>query len=529
MSFPKCDQRAPSYWLAMWLLFLLLTGCQHAVQNSRAQANELPTGGSLGRWVETELTPYLVEQLGQDPLFRDQRIQVAKLEGNRPTAQMDALSAHLRNQINDVLLSLPSGKLAWQPEPFAGPAEDQPLQCLQAPRPHYLIGLEFQQLKGNLWSLAVRALDLGEQTWVGGFGLRWHGALTPEQRKALSQRYTDESQRGLRNLPFEMHQADLAARHLAYRLSCRLLKQQDNPTRLYLQPLPDDPFAQRTFSMLSHYLIQYREASIAADAAQADMLLAGEVLSVDGPLKQLWVFAQTPDGAAIPGLSAEAYVRLPRTPAPSTKASTAVTASEVVRLPANAPGLPRTDPPSTSSPSGEMGEEFQVLVPASPDHCRDRNPWHSGVHQSYTQPLCFALELRVPHGVQTFLIHRRNDGSLVRLAPDRCRGLSHPGRRQGELQTLRFPPLVGRGKTSILWKGPGVERFIALSLMPTLKNRQLRDHLLKLSGGCEQRNSRVLRGERAQQWLAELNRLAGQLGPTLYWQEKQIGGNTLSL
>jgi|GEM_PF-6108131 len=523
MALPMMDFRVTAHWPIICLLLMVLAGCQHTLQKSGAQANKITSGKSLERWVETALTPYLVEQIGEHPRFRAQRIQVAKLEGNQPAPQMDALSARLREQINDVLLSLPSGKLAWQPEQLAVPTWDQPLLCQHAPPPHYLLGLEFQALEKNLWTLSVRALDLEEQSWVGGFGLRWRGRLTREQRNDLSKRYTDESLRGLRNLPFEMDQADLTARHLAHRLSCRLLQQQDNPSKLFLQPPSDDPFAQRTFSMLSHYLIQYREASIAADEAQADMMLAGELVSVDGPLKQLWVFARTTDGAAIPGLSAKAYVQLPQITAPQRTATPPDPEPVLASLATDV----HTPPLKTRTQDTEVA--LQLLVPASPNHCRDKNPWRGGVHRAYTADRCFALELRVPDGAETFLIHRRADGSLVRLAPDRCRGLSHPGHRQGKLQTLRFPPHVGSGGTSILWKGPGVERFIALSLMPTLKNRPLRDHLLSLSGGCEHSHSSVFRGARAQQWLEELHQLARQLGPSVHWQEKLIGDTTLSL
>ena len=74
--------------------------------------------------------------------------------------------------------------------------------------------------------VSVRALDVQAGEWVSGFSRNWSGSLTSAELRALQERRTDESLRGLRVLPFSTGQTDLAAAYLANNLSC-LLRQQD--------------------------------------------------------------------------------------------------------------------------------------------------------------------------------------------------------------------------------------------------------------------------------------------------------------
>ena len=65
--------------------------------------------GSLDRWLEDDLIPYLLLQFGQHPRFKGQPILLVAMQGNNVQPRIDDLTDLIRDKINDALLKK-SGK-----------------------------------------------------------------------------------------------------------------------------------------------------------------------------------------------------------------------------------------------------------------------------------------------------------------------------------------------------------------------------------------------------------------------------------
>ena len=90
---------------------LLAPGC--AQQPTRPLAGE---ASSLQHWLDTELTPYLAQQLGQHPRFKGESVILVRLDGSDIQPDIDGLSRKLRDQLMDSLLTDARIRLPWQPQ-----------------------------------------------------------------------------------------------------------------------------------------------------------------------------------------------------------------------------------------------------------------------------------------------------------------------------------------------------------------------------------------------------------------------------
>ncbi len=535
-------RRMPATVLLL-VLWLLLSGCQpelllpqfaranglHSVHDGNKRAS---TNDALERWIEQELGPYLVAQVGRHPRFQGQRLAVVKMDGAEVSPQMDQLTAHLRDRIDNILLTIPQSQLAWQAQDDPALNASGPLQCNRKQPLDYLIGLELKLLGRQRLDVSVKALDLDDRSWLGGFGKHWQGTITPAQQQALHSLQADESLRGLRELPFESHQADVAARYLAHGLSCQLLQQSTESGKLYIETEHTDPFVHTTFKLLGHYLAQYRQAAITDRRSDAELILSAERQPIHPQLDQLWVAARTHDGERIAGLTAETYVR-PATASQPVAVIPAATVAATQKPPqVNKPQpepAPRAtgiaepvtvietpSPPSGHRPPRQRGPELlQVLVPSHLRQCHTRQPWRQGERHLPTddfpgQAACFALQLRIPADQQAFLIKQRADGSLLRLAPDRCRGLVRTMDRRSGIDTLRFPSKYLSGSRAVLWPDINDAGYFAITAASGQAATQVRQQLTKLPGACDGSRGVLREAGQQQRWLQEMEDLAAR-------------------
>ena len=84
------------------ILYLLLTaGCSHDPLRPHGSSS------SLQHWVDTELAPYVAQQLGQHPRFMGEPVIIVRLDGDDIQPDIDGLTRRIRDQVMDRLLKTP--------------------------------------------------------------------------------------------------------------------------------------------------------------------------------------------------------------------------------------------------------------------------------------------------------------------------------------------------------------------------------------------------------------------------------------
>jgi hypothetical protein len=466
-----------------------------------ASAPPLSATQELDQWFDQELAPYLEQQLTENPRFRGEPVMLVALTGAETDPQPDGLNAELRRRLRDRLLTRPGVHLVWRAE--AAPLQHHrrltSAECQERSEPHYLIGLESQPQSNGELRLSLRAQDLSDQTWVAGFGLAWQGRPDVRERALLGQRQSEQYLRGLRSLPFERGQADLAAQYLAQNLSCLLRERGIEQPVIHARPLDQGvPWLDTTFDLIGNYLGRYPEVRVSEDPARASLILEGEVHPIQGDLFQLWAQLREPaSGSHLAGADTAAYVRLPQAVAAATPEPTTALAEATY------------EPPRRWS---EAAPELSPLRlrPAS-SHACDGRLGADG---------CFGLELELPAASRIFLLQRMASGGLVRLFPAACgpplrERILASGRRR-----LSFPPgLVALGEG---WEGPGVATFYALAAADTRGAERLRRHLKRVPDRCGPGPEPGLQEPALGPWLEGLDALVAEPDNRIGWKARRV-------
>jgi hypothetical protein len=313
----KCLRR--SLALAAILAALLTLGCAH-----QANRNDSNDNSALQHWLDTDLAPYLTEQLGEHPRFKGESIILVRLDGPDIQADIDGLTRRVRDQLMDRLLTQPGVTLPWQPQ--RQPAQhhrrlDQ-VQCGRIRDANYYIGIEITRSTDSEHRVSVRALDVQAGEWVSGFGKRWSGTLTTGETQALQEHRRDESLRGLRALPFSGAHPDLAATYLANNLSCLLRQQDEDDLVIYVESLQSDQPRLRTLlSLIGNNLSRYREVRVTDRKREAGFLLRGEAYEIHSGLYQVWVVLHPRhSGEHLSGMDTATWVRIGPGYSPATTA-----------------------------------------------------------------------------------------------------------------------------------------------------------------------------------------------------------------
>ena len=294
------------------LLLLLATGCSQQPLRPGPGA-----GSSLHEWVDTSLAPYVSQQLGQHPRFRGEPVIIVRLDGDDIQPDIDGLTRSIRDQLMDSMLTTPGVNVPWQPQqqPARHHRRLGQVQCGRIRDASYFVGIEITRTATAQYRVAVRALDVQAGEWVSGFSHHWSGSLTTAELRALQERRTDESLRGLRVLPFSAGQPDLAATYLANNLSC-LLRDNSGEERLVHLTLPDtdDRQLRTTLELVGNYLARYRAVRLTDEASRAGLVLKGKRHPIHPGLHQIWASLRTREGDR--RVDTEAYLRV--LPHPST-------------------------------------------------------------------------------------------------------------------------------------------------------------------------------------------------------------------
>ena len=461
------------WWLLLLLLFALL-GCNHH------QLRPETTGqSSLDHWVETELTPYLSRQLSRHPLFRDEPLLLVKMKGEDIQPEIDDLTLAMRSHLRMTLLSTRGVNLAWEPSRSGDLHHRQParIDCHDRRPARLFIGIEHAPLPDGRYRVSVRALDTGARTWISGFGRSWTGRLTSSEEQALARSRVDELLRGLRVLPFDDHQIDLAADYLANNLECLLRQQeQDQPVLHVERKQLRSTLMTRLLGMIGSHLSRYGEVRVSDRKREAGFILSGESHALGDGLHQVWIRIQPQHSSVrLAGMDTATYIRTS-----DRRRTLAVdSAPEITTL-----ALTPSAPEAKFCPAGE-GES------------------------------CYRLDISSKGADRVFIIAHLPHSGVVRLHPGRCRLVSSAadsGRHRRQLQALALPDLR-QGQSSLY--------VIAARGEPA--QRALVSHLEQISDYCDERHR--LTGEGLSDiWLDGLDRLLVRYQRQLAWSVVRTPG-----
>ncbi len=472
--------------LLVTLAALLSAGCAQR-PTRQAQGED----SSLQRWLDAELAPYLTQQLGQHPRFRDETVILVRLDGSDIQADIDGLTRSMRDQLMDRLLTDAGVRLPWQPQ--QRPAQhhrrlDQ-VECGRIRDANYYIGIEITRSATAQYRVAVRALDVRAGEWVSGFGKRWSGTLTSGELHALQERRSDESLRGLRVLPFSSGHPDLAASYLANNLSCLLRQQDEEDLIIYVEALKSDQPRLRTLlNLIGNNLSRYREVRVTDVRKESNFLLRGEAHEIHSGLYQLWVVLHPKNsGEHLIGMDTATYVRIPS---------------------ADSERGPRR--PVKTVPGVKPAIAGMELIRR--DSCTEQWDGESGGRQAAEG--CPMLELSVERADQVFVfVHGSKDG-VSRLSPGSCGNSSEPAADTPAKRRYLFP--TGRFSNSD-W--PTV---YAIAVSGSDLARQFTGLLQVLPDACGHASGLRADNNGMDQWLGKLDRLIATSSEHATWTARRI-------
>ncbi len=291
------------------LMMVMLSGCIHQLQRP-FQSDD--AGQPLQDWIKADLAPYLVDRLSEHPRFRDEPVLVVKLNGADVQADIDELTEGIRQEIRDALLDTPGITLPWRPgrKPSHHHRKLSAVDCRGIREANYYVGIETRRLPDGRHGVSVRALDIEGKEWVSGFGMSWQGQLTAAETESLKHSRLDEALRGLRVLPFNKGQTDLAADYLANNLSC-LLRQQEQADGLMLyvdSQGAEDPSLPKLMELIGNNLSRYQEVGVTGNESEASLVLRGRIYPLQPDLQQVWIrLNPSQSGVHLAGMDTAAY------------------------------------------------------------------------------------------------------------------------------------------------------------------------------------------------------------------------------
>ena len=482
----------------MLLLTILVAQSIPAVAESREK--------DVDRWVDSDLIPYVRQQLLVHPRFKGETVMFVVLDDNSPASTTNALALSIRDRLLAAAVDTAGVAIGWQQGRSGTTLESSPQDCMHDDV-HYYIGVELVQKLDSSYAVNVRALDLEDRNWVTGFGKRWHGKLNTSQRQAMRLERVDQTFLGARDVPFTLGQTDLLAAHLAHSLSCTLKKRVEDDYVVSVDLVePPASGLEGTVELISNNLANRQALTLSTDDDATNAILSGKAHRIDGVLHQYWVTV-TPsrDTEEIAALSASAYIVLPdhREP-PTAPPVVAVTATE------------RRAPPPISIPNAGKDSLIGPLEISAP---RSRSDCGMGACSILT------TEARVD-SIVFFLEHQANHG-LVRLSDSECRSRTAVRvARSG--QPLQFP--IARTTTSSRdWSetyewhtAPDLDTYYAVVVTDAKLARRMANHMDRLPMRCTEALRPGLEDDELRAWLNDFAMLTARAAEHVDWRAIEV-------
>jgi hypothetical protein len=479
----------PKLYIALITLGVLIsTGC--------AQQAVRPTQGddsSLQRWIQTELTPYMKEQLSGHPRFKGEPVIIVRLDGADIQPDIDGLTRSLRDRIMDSLLADATVRLPWQPQQQQAQHHrrlDQ-VQCGRIRDANYYVGIEITREATAQYRVSVRALDVRAGEWVSGFGKRWSGSLSSSELHALQERRSDESLRGLRVLPFSSDHPDLAATYLANNLSCLLRQQDEDDLVIYVESLKTDQSRLRILlSLIGNNLSRFREVRVTDTKQEANFLLRGEAFEVQSGMYQVWVVLHPKySGEHLVGMDTATYVSMQ-------PAGYHQRAQPARRVPAAKPAIAAMELVRRNSNSGGNST------------CSVQK------NGSLLAEDCPILELHTERADRVFVFVHGTRHGISRLSSGTCGNGSEAGLHTPSAQSYLFP--------SERFSRTDWPTIYAIAVSGAEPAQAFNRHIQILPDACGNTTGMRAGSDTAEQWLDTLDRLIADNGDHAVWAARRI-------
>ncbi|MGI9260820.1 MAG: hypothetical protein ACR2QR_02220 [Woeseiaceae bacterium] len=469
----------------------------------------------LDTWLGRDLLPYVRQQLTTHPRFRNESFRFVVMRDDSPQSEGSALAIGIRDRLRDSLIDAPGVQITWQADqPGVGlTAGSSGLDCTKT-QASYFIGIEINENTQDRISVSVRALDVGERTWVPEFGRTWQGTVNHRQRRELRTVAQDPTFRGERYAPWDSSETDLMAAQLAYELGCSLLRQTAGEYVLAeMHSAPQDTAGNPLVELVGYNLAGIPSLQFSSTSEPPNAAIEGKAHQVDNDLYQYWITITPTDASSqLVALSADAYIRIPDN----------YTAAKLV--PGAIYEFPKVEDGFLSSLRIVQLSQRQPCVSESPGLAGATN---SGTSRRYAAEDCYALQLQSKDdAVVFFLSHQLNNG-LVRLADNSCSARS-TARIAKSNQDLRFPlPLesLRSGSWSVAdnWPlHPDKDTYYALASSNSRAARTLARHIEQLPGRCTASIRGGLEGDELRRWLEELNEIVDRWESEFDWQSIRV-------
>lgn len=477
---------------------------------------------SLDQWFDIELIPAVNEKLLTHPRFKGETIMFVVIDDNAPTPVSNELALSLRDRMLNAALDTEGVRVGWR-QGSANPDSSGPVDCTRN-SVHYYIGIELSRGLDRRYDVRVRAMDLEDRSWVGGFGSTWRGNLSATQQRALQNLQVDQTFLGARDVPFTRSQTDLLARHLAHELSCALSGQTNGE---YVVPLPgdagDDVLA-GTLNLVSNNIASHGAVSISPDAASGNAVLTGQAHAINRSLHQYWLTI-TPNSpnAGLETLSVSAYVVLADEEL-NAAASDGGTATIVA-------ARSTTQQPATVSIPSAAGNPvigpLRVVTPDDDRHCGTEGRFMPASSRWSGHRRCSLLEAKAHLDTIVFVLQHQPQFGLVRLGDADCRSRT-TARLVRSGDPMRFPIAWIRSDTGELrhthqWLlAPTADTFYAIAISDARAARQLANHIDNLPTRCGTSLRPGLTGEPLQTWFTEFAALAARSAESIDWRAIEL-------
>lgn len=473
----------------------------------------------VNTWINSDLTPYVAEQLTTHPRFKGELIRFVVFKDGNPAPTSDELAVSLRDQLADAVIDVPGVRVGWS---HSGNNADQKAIDCSKNAVHYYIGLEVSDAGNGQHKVDLRALDLEERRWVTGFAQTWQGKLSRSERYAFQRAASDNSFRGQRSVPFTESQPDLLAAYLARDLGCALLRQVSGEYLVTLENDEEEGIQMNgVVELVSNNLAAYRALQVTADTEQANAILKGKAHHVDDDLYQYWItIAATDSSSELQPLSASAYIHLP--------------ASHV----SHKSDLPQPESKAAFSPSPIAQSDADVLSSIRILELRGARACSSG-NVSIQKPIqrgsslqdwfddCIALQVRTKKDAVVFFLNHQLNHGLVRLSGRDCSPRTEARiARANEPLDYALPLLSLNSNASspaTTWHSdPDADVYYAIAVSDSEAARALSRQLEQLPRRCSISVHPGLEGIQLQNWMNEFSATVDKWQAHVDWQAIRV-------
>lgn len=476
-------------------------------------------GPDFDHWFDAELIPTVNDRLQNHPRFKGQTVMFVVIDGSAPASTSNRFALSLRDRLLNAALDSGGVRIAWRQGSASGSIGDA-IDCRRDVI-HYYIGVEVTQGLDRRHEIRVRAMDVDDGSWVGGFGSAWRGTLTGVQQRALRDIALDTTFRGARDVPFTSSQTDLLAQHLAHELSCEL-SGQTRGEYIVAIPGPDaDPVLSGALELVSRNIAAHSAVSMTTNPDLGNAVLSAQAHPVDRSLHQYWltITPSSPDSDLLP-LSVSAYVMLSGA---GEDLPTQAPAQAAGDRPERAPRLAAVSVPNAAG--NPLLGPLHVLTPDDISECRTGLRLVPASSRWPKDSRCSLLSATAHADAIVFVLEHQPQLGLVRLGDAGCRErtaarvvrsgapIRIPIARFGNVQTRR---------TDEWLLAPSADTYYALAIADARAARRLANHIDRLPVRCGSSLRSGLQGETMRRWLDDFATIAARSAGAVDWRAIEL-------